>query len=480
MNFLAPVKESAGRWLARVMDRGNEVGAKLRRLTSFGIDIYSPRSTPIADDDTPFEDFFNLSVDLPSPPRSNLTMGDVNQKLTMLYPNFAQLRDSVIPGENEQYCKLAYAVGKGFFDHLVARPRPKHSATDVEFRRHYQLIDLAKIDATLIIDRRSESGKRFHALFSAHDADDRQWTLAENNEKKMGIEEYEYYIKHERLPDVAKFRNDRPWDIYEVFNDKVTFPNLRTHYRVQGQGNCFAQAAILQHLYLQLVHSKQLKKEEAYISDLSRFMRNFYDAEKLYKYIVEHQGGSFHAVLNKLLGGVYDVPEEFGLMPFDGYVSKLKKHGPAIIKMFVGDDFKCNDKYKYEGIPPEYADNEKEGHAMLLVGVMRVGEDDDLLDGTDLYFIFQNFWQDKQFLMVRRDYFRACSVSPEGGAASVNFVVYKEGGFESASPEDIYAKKAKYDVSLSSHLLERPHSVKRMLRLISVDSNFVYRHTRWE
>jgi hypothetical protein len=402
-------------------------------------------------------------------------MREVNEILETLYPKFAQLRDSDIAEENEQYCKLAYAVEKRFFDHLISPP--KAGATDGEFHKHRCSIEIARAVATLIIDRGSEPGKRFHTLFSAHDADDRQWTLEKNSDKKMGIQEYEYYIKYQRLPYIACFRNDRKVDIYEVFNDKENFPNLKTYYRVQGQGSCFGQAAILQHFYLQLVHNRQLMKKDAYISDLSRFMRNFYDAKELYEYIIEEKGDTFHAVLNKLLVGDYDVPEDFGRMTFDGYVSKLKEHGPAIIKMFVGDDFKRNDQYKYEGMPPEYADNEKEGHAMLLVGVMRVGKNADLVDGTDLYFILQNFWQDKQFVMVRRDYFRACSVSQEGGTASVNFVVY-EGEFESASHEAIYAEKADYDVSLSSHLLERPSSAKSVLKIRSVDSN-EHRRTRW-
>jgi hypothetical protein len=50
-----------------------------------------------------------------------------------------------------------------------------------------------------------------------------------------------------------------------------------------------------------------------------------------------------------------------------------------------------NNQYKYEGMSPQYADNEKEGHAMLLVGVMRVGKDADLVDGTDLYLFFRIF-----------------------------------------------------------------------------------------
>jgi hypothetical protein len=218
-------------------------------------------------------------------------------------------------------------------------------------------------------------------------------------------------------------------------------------------------------------------KEDARISDLSRFVRNLYDAKHLYDYIVEDEGDTFHAVLNKLLDGAYDVPEEFGHMKFAAYVSKLNNYGPAIIKMFVGDDFKRKNQYTYEGQPPQCADDDKEGHAMLLVGVMKVGDDDKCVEGTDLFFILQNFWQDKQFVMVRRDYFQACSVSQEGGTASVNFVVY-EGEFKSASYDAIYAKKAKHEVSLSSHLLERPSSAKSMLKLRSVDSNG-HRHTRW-
>lgn len=478
MNFLTPMKKRAGRFWARAKDHGNEVGSKLRHtvtdVTSDGSNLSSPPRTPVADEDTTLDAFFNKREDLPSPPRNNMKVGEVNKILKTLYPNFAQLRDSELPQENEKYCKLVYAVGKKFFDHLLSPP--KAGATDIELQHHDLEIEIAKNEAKLIIDRKSEPGRRFHTLFSVHDANDRQWTLEENKDNKMGIQEYECYINYERLPDIKDFRRNRKADIYEVFNDKVTFCNLKTHYRVQDQGNCFAQAAVLLQFYLQLVHDKNLKKEDAYISDLSRFMRNFYDAKALHEYIMKDEGDTFHAALDKLLEGDYDVPEEFGSMGFDGYVSKLKEHGPAIVKMFVGDDFKRAKQYKYEG-KPQYADNEREGHAMLLVGVIRVGEDADSVDGTDLYFILQNFWQHKQFVMVRRDYFRACSVSEVGGTASVNFVVYN-GEFEGAGYEAIYAKKAVHDVSLSSHLLERQSSAKTMVKLRSVDSNG-HRHTRW-
>lgn len=473
------MKETADRFWAMAIDRRNAVGAKLRHtltdLTSDGSDISSPPRTPRADEETTLEEFFNSDDNLPSPPRSSMKMRDVDETLKTIYPNFAQLRDSEIPEENEKYCKLAYAVGKGFFDHLMIAP--KAGAVEAEIRMHRRLVEIAKCAATLIIDRSTGPGQRFHALCSAHDANDRQWTPTVNNNKKMGTQEYEYYIQHQRLPEVANFRKHRNADIYEVFSDEENFPNLKPQYRVQSSGSCFAQAAILQHFYLQLVHDKQLMKEDAYIADLSRFMRNHYDGKALYEYIVDEKGDTFLAVLNKLLDGDYDVTEDFGDMSFDGYVSKLKEHGPAIVKMFVGNDFKRAHQYKYEGEPPRYPDNEKEGHAMLLVGVMRVGEDADLDVGTDLCFILQNFWHDKQFVRVQRDYFRECSVSSEGGKASINFVAYAS-EFKCAGHEAIYAKKAEHDVSLSSHLLERPTAAKSMVKLRIVDSKG-NRHTTW-
>jgi len=205
-------------------------------------------------------------------------------------------------------------------------------------------------------------------------------------------------------------------------------------------------------------------------------MRNLYEGKDLYDYIMEDAGDAFQTVLDKLLDGDYDVPEEHGDLSFDKYVEKLK-HGPTIVKMFIGEDFKKDNKWSHKGNPARGADDKIEGHAMLPVGVMKVGEHELFAEGKDMFFILQNFWKDKQFIMVRRDYFRACSVERKGGQASVNFIVYNS-EFKSANNEDIYAKKAVADVSWSSSNLERPSTARTMTKILSVDSSG-NKHTRW-
>jgi len=468
--------------MKRVQDRGNESWLKLKHkvtgLTAAESDVSSPPKTPRSDEGTTIHDFFAKSTGLPSPPRNDMTLGDAHRALIRIFPKYVELREGGDRGDNEKYCKLLYAVGKKFFDHLV----PPTSDADATFSGNSSdemmlagKLTTAQAAAEMIIDRSHPAGTRFHTLFSVHDENDLQWKLEDNEKKKTWIREYEYYVNLDRLTNVAHFRKNDPANIYEVFNDRETFPNLVTQYRVQDSSNCFAQAAILLHFYLQLVHDKNLKKEEAYICNLSRFVRNLYEGKDLYEYIIEDAGDTFEKVLDKLLDGDYDVPPDYGDMAFDTYVQKLKLHGPAIVKMFIGEDFHAKNKYVYKGSPARGA--KIEGHAMLLVGVMRVGADEFMVEGTDMFFILQNFWKDKQFVMVRRDYFRECMVAGEGGQATVNFVVYN-GEFKSADFEDIYAQKAVADVSLSSSNLERPSVARRMLKRVSFDSHG-NRRTRW-
>lgn len=481
-NVFRTPKKAAGRLLKRAKDRGNESLLKLKHkvtgLTTAESDVSSPPKTPRSDEGTTMREFFTGCAELPSPPRNDMTLGDAHRTLTRIFPKYMELRESEDANDNEKYCKLLYAVGRKFFDHLVPPTSAARATSSSDAHGMLaQKLCTAQIAAEMIIDRDDPAGKRYHTLFSVHDENDRQWKLEDNERKTTYIREYEYYIELDRLANVEHVRKNDPANIYEVFNDKETFPNLVTQYRVQDSSNCFAQAAILVHFYLQLVHDKDLKKESAYICNFSRFMRNFYQGKDLYEYIIEDEGDTFKNVLNKLLDGDYDVPEEYGDLAFDKYVEKLKEHGPAIVKMFIGEDFHAKNKWLYKGNPARGADDKIEGHAMLLVGVMKVGEHEHMAEGKDMFFILQNFWKDKQFVMVRRDYFRACNVANEGGQASVNFIVYNS-EFKSANYEDIYAQKAVADVSWSSSSLERPSVARTMCKIVSKDSNGD-RHTRW-
>jgi hypothetical protein len=200
--------------------------------------------------------------------------------------------------------------------------------------------------------------------------------------------------------------------------------------------------------------------------DLPHFHRNFYSGKALYDYIMNDCGDQFQTVLEKLIEKP-ELADDYGSMSFASCVDKLKAHGPAIIKMFVGKDFhKCN-TFTYKGKPDLVNENNmREGHAMVLVGVIKIGEDEDIAKGTDVCFILQNFWQKKQFVSVRRDYslgsmfinpIEGCNtvVDPEGPERpSIHWVASNPPTF--ADPETVYASPVLSNrVSHSSHLLER-------------------------
>lgn len=83
--FVTTIKERVGRFGARAKYRCQDVVAKLKR---------------------------HSTTDLKN-----------EQHLQILDPNWAQLRDSDNAEENIQYYKLAYAVKKRFFDHLLVPPK---------------------------------------------------------------------------------------------------------------------------------------------------------------------------------------------------------------------------------------------------------------------------------------------------------------------------------------------------------------------
>ena len=364
---------------------------------------------------------------------------EVYEELRIVYPNYAQLKDSDDTLENEMYMKLAYAVGKGFFDHLLSQP---------------DCIQFAKSIAERIIDKKTPEGERFHVMYSAHDQDDRTWTLEENKRSPHRIREYEDYVKQSLLPYISDLRAEAPDRVYEVFRDNE-HPNMEPFYRTQHhQGNCFAHAPIVLHFYLQLFYDVKLTAPFAYLVNLSRFIRNMYSGIRLFNYIVFNSGDAFQSVLDKLMPHARRLMSEYGDLSFEDYVTKLKQYGPAVVSMYIGPDFSGN-RWHYEGTRPACKKKDLQGHGMLLVGIVKSGEDTDFVEGKDVHFILQNFWEDKQFVMVRRDYFRQCTLEEGRTRASFRWVISQPPCF--AEPESIYAGRAgETRVSLSSDLLERP------------------------
>jgi hypothetical protein len=108
---------------------------------------------------------------------------------------------------------------------------------------------------------------------------------------------------------------------------------------------------------------------------------------------------------------------------------------------------------------------------MLLVGVIKIGEDKDLAAGRDVCFILQNFWQKKQFISVRRDYFRGSVLGDE--CPSIHWVTSNPPTF--ADPETVYASPVLLNrVSYSLHLLEKPlrRATPPMIKWASVPNTY--------
>eukprot|EP00978_Attheya_sp_CCMP212_P023539 scaffold72431_cov44-Attheya_sp.AAC.2 len=462
---------------ARMKDRGEKaldnLALTLTWSSSSGTfdepsQVKSPSTTPKIGTVTTVGNFFDINESLPSPPKGKdgMLMKEIHETLEIVCPDYEVLAQSGTPNDNEKYSKLVYAVGAGFFDqsleNILTNTSPILNGVELF---HLRLI------AEQISDKESPHGHRFHVMYSEFDANERKWTIEENKTSEKPINTYEQYVEKRRLPSISDFREsdrDATSCLYECFNDKENHPNLEPFYREQNQGTCFAQASILIHYYLQLVHDKELTADMAQQVELPRFLRNFFSGEALYDYIKNYRGERFQTVLEKLIEKP-ELADDYGSMSFASYVDKLKAHGPAIVKMFVGNDFHKRNTYAYKGNPdPVNKNNQREGHAMVLVGVIKIGEDKDIAKGMDVCFILQNFWQRKQFVSVRRDYFRSSVfvnrryndiVDPEGPERpSIHWITSYSPKF--ADPETIYASPVlSTRVTYSSHHLERPVAI---------------------
>jgi hypothetical protein len=437
-------KRAKGFW-NRNKHRSNEVVRKaLYTVETVSTMIQSPPRTP-----TNTRTLNGLFVDpaLPSPPckaGSDLSMIEVQKVLETVYPNYTALRDNEDTLEHEKYNKLAYAVGKDFFRKLL----------ESNNAGSFKSIPFSQECANAIINKDTPIGMRYHVMYSTNFEYDGSWTLEQNEiEQENRIHTYKHHVDESLLPYVLDYRVSHSDRLYEVFQDPEHV-NMEPFYRVQQQGNCYAHAAIVLHFYLQLFYDPSLTASTANLVNLSRFIRNMYNGVQLFNYIVLNLGNTFQSVLNKLMPNAEgNLHEDLGHMPFHLFVRFLTERGPAIASMSVGPDFHAEYVWKYEGSRSAYDSKESEDHAMLLVGIIKSGEDSDIAKGTDVHFILQNFWDNKQFVAVRRDYFLQCRL--EKGERSPTFHwVDSQPVF--AEPEAIYAHPAgDARVASSSALLER-------------------------
>jgi hypothetical protein len=204
--FASPIKDKTGNFFARAVDHGSEAlllaKKKMSDMMSDDSQAALPPETPRVTNNSTLRDFFQ-DQNLPSPPRmkEDMTMKAVHEALDVIKPDWRALRDSSDPKDNEKYHKSVWAVGKGMFDKLLKRPPRSASASVIN--KHQLDIERAKIFANMIVDKNEDAGKRFHTMFSEYDAEDRTWTMNENFNQAMRIQDYEYYLKH-RLFQILK------------------------------------------------------------------------------------------------------------------------------------------------------------------------------------------------------------------------------------------------------------------------------------
>jgi hypothetical protein len=340
----------------------------------------------------------------PSPPHKNMEMSELHARMQSLIAVSPSLFERVYPA---LYDKLSYAIGHDL---------------DMQFARFRGMWYTA-----LLLNENTAVGKRYEALYSA-DGDE----MSEKSKAvEKGIESFDEYTTN-HLPEY-KENNE---DVFVVFHDP-DHSNMEPFYRVQLSGNCYIQAAILVHWYLNLWYDKEKKAENVRLIHLSKFVRNRMTGKELYDYIFNDTGGDSRDILPAIAG----FPKR-QTQPHDADYAvireSLEKYGPGLaIMTYTHEDFHEANKFRYEGTP----DGKAEGHAVVLVGIRKN-------DYNETYFLLQNFWEGKQFVEVRQDYFIHSSQE-----ASFDFIVEK---FDEVDAADVYSQKTgSMRIAQSSPLLER-------------------------
>jgi hypothetical protein len=150
----------------------------------------------------------------------------------------------------------------------------------------------------------------------------------------------------------------------------------------------------------------------------SKFVRNALTSKELFAYIFEDLGGNSWETA-ELICPATITTRVFPDAPFERVRDLMKSLGPALVQMFkTHGDLQVPKRFRYSSKPEGSA----EGHAMLLVGVRRD-------KNNEVFFLMQNFWEGKQFLELRMDYF----IHSEG-----EMIFFDEPDCQSG---DIYAEK---------------------------------------
>ena len=162
--------------------------------------------------------------------------------------------------------------------------------------------------------------------------------------------------------------------------------------RAQLSGLCYIHGPdMLQH-YLVSMNTKL----SAPMIDISKLIRDSYDAEELESHIFEDKGRSSYQMLQRILEPDSIVSstkiEDIGM--------DLKQYGPLLVSGFrIYDDFYQYKSSAYHGEPKGIRKNGGT-HSMIIIGARTENDKN--------YFLLQNWWKKMQFAEVDQIYLKKC------------------------------------------------------------------------
>jgi hypothetical protein len=237
------------------------------------------------------------------------------------------------------------------------------------------------------------------------------------NPKNAGVEQAKYEKAQNRLFQITNEYGDKsldnlPDDVmsFEQFCEKVPeWKDPASSYvcfrddlsmkeslvqRVERSGLCYIHApVVLQHY---LVTKGKNSVEKIGMINISTYIRDQFELNKLEKYIFENDGGSATIILDLILeSGSKMSTGSPCLIQFE---TTLKMYGPHLVSQFmVYEDFEKNGNLIYHGTPSGKCIGR---HAMVLVGVRKENE--------KMKFLLQNWRAKKQFVEVDDEYLTEC------------------------------------------------------------------------
>jgi len=162
--------------------------------------------------------------------------------------------------------------------------------------------------------------------------------------------------------------------------------------RAQLSGLCYIHGPdMLQHYLVSMNTEKS-----AGMIDISKLIRENFDALQLEDHIFKDDGGSSETMLRFIL----ETNSIVSTTKIDCISQDLKKFGPLLVSRFKVHAEFSQDIPKYHGKPTE----EYKGlHAMILIGAR--------IDNDKEFFLLQNWWKSKQFIEVDKEYLKLSSAA---------------------------------------------------------------------